>query len=273
MAKPDQKFAQLKEHLERTYGKGTFVSKAWLRAQVFGRRSVAAKRDAGDAVHSRGSASSASSVSSVTSPQPGSLAALNATPTPTELALAQAQTLEQVRAVLGDCPRCKLCETRTHIVYGEGNPTADLMFIGEGPGEQEDEQGRPFVGKAGQLLDKIIEAMGLKRSDVYIANVVKCRPPSNRVPEPDEVGACEPFLFRQIEIIKPKVIVALGGTALKALLHNDTVGITRARGHFTEYRGTKLMPTFHPAYLLRNPESKREVWDDMKKVKVELGLK
>ena len=239
----DDRFAQYKEHLERTYGKGTFVSKSWLRAKL-------------------GRAPSPEKVP-VKAPPVSNEAVTMAEPA------IGGETLEQVRAVLGDCTRCKLSQTRKHIVYGEGNPTADLMFVGEGPGEQEDEQGQPFVGKAGQLLDKIIDAMGLKRSDVYIANVVKCRPPQNRAPEPDEVGQCEPFLFRQIDIIKPKVVVALGGTALKSLLHDD-VKISKMRGSFTEYRGTKLMPTFHPAYLLRNPDAKKDVWDDMKKVIAEL---
>lgn len=234
----DNRFSQYKEHLERTYGKGTFVSKSWLRAKLSPARQQVPP-------------------------------ATDLAPSTTTVAAAGGETLEQVRANLGDCTRCKLSGTRRHIVFGEGNPTADLMFVGEGPGEQEDEQGRPFVGKAGQLLDKIIEAMGLKRSDVYIANVVKCRPPQNRAPESDEVAQCEPFLFRQIDIIKPKVVVALGGTALKCLLHEDAK-ISRMRGSFTDYRGTKLMPTFHPAYLLRTPDAKKDVWDDMKKVMAEL---
>ncbi|MBI3556727.1 MAG: uracil-DNA glycosylase [Deltaproteobacteria bacterium] len=171
---------------------------------------------------------------------------------------------------LGDCKRCKLSTCRTNIVFGEGSPTAKLMFIGEGPGEQEDRSGRPFVGKAGELLDKIIEAMGFKRSEVYIANVVKCRPPENRAPENDEVRECEKFLFRQLEAIRPRIVVALGGTALKCLLHDEEVRISRLRGTFTDYRGARLMPTFHPAYLLRNPEAKKDVWNDMKKVKAQL---
>jgi uracil-DNA glycosylase len=166
-----------------------------------------------------------------------------------------------------DCNRCKLHGLgRKQIVFGVGNPTADLMFVGEAPGADEDEQGEPFVGRAGQLLTKIIEAIGLKREDVYIANVIKCRPPGNRNPEPDEVERCQPFLFRQIDAIKPKVIVALGKFAAQALLQT-TEPITRIRGRQSKYRGATLIPTFHPAYLLRNPSSKREVWEDMKKVR------
>jgi uracil-DNA glycosylase family 4 len=152
------------------------------------------------------------------------------------------------------------------IVFGSGNANADLMFVGEAPGSDEDEQGVPFVGRAGQLLTKIIEAIGLTRDDVYIANVIKCRPPGNRNPEPDEVATCEPFLFQQIDSIKPKVIVALGTFAAHTLLKTD-VPISRIRGKLHDYRGAQLIPTFHPAYLLRSPERKREVWEDMKLVK------
>lgn len=177
-----------------------------------------------------------------------------------------ATRLEDLRInVIGDCRRCKLCEGRTKIVFGTGDPAARLLFIGEGPGADEDRQGLPFVGKAGQLLNKIIEAMGLTREQVYIANVVKCRPPENRAPQPDETAACTPFLFRQIEIIAPKVIVALGAPATQALIQT-TAGITKIRGTFREYQGIPVMPTFHPAYLLRNPAAKREVWDDMQMV-------
>ena len=166
---------------------------------------------------------------------------------------------------IGDCRRCKLCEGRANIVFGDGSPLARLMFVGEGPGADEDRQGLPFVGRAGQLLNKIIEAMGLRREQVYIANVVKCRPPDNRTPHPDEVAACTPFLFRQIDIIAPAVIVALGSPASQALLETSA-GITKLRGTFREFRGIPVMPTFHPAYLLRNPAAKKEVWDDMRKV-------
>lgn len=178
-----------------------------------------------------------------------------------------ADALGALRADIGDCTRCKLHTLgRKQIVFGVGNPDADLMFVGEAPGADEDVQGVPFVGRAGQLLTKIIEAIGLTRDDVYIANVIKCRPPQNRNPEQDEVDTCEPFLFRQIDVIKPKVIVALGTFAARALLRTLDP-ISRLRGHVYEYRGAKLIPTFHPAYLLRNPSSKREVWDDMKLAK------
>jgi DNA polymerase len=178
-----------------------------------------------------------------------------------------ADALAALRLDIGDCTRCKLHTLgRTQIVFGVGNPDADLMFVGEAPGADEDVQGIPFVGRAGQLLTKIIEAIDLKREDVYIANVIKCRPPGNRNPDPDEVETCEPFLFRQIDIIKPKVIVALGKFAAQALLRTLDP-ISRLRGRVFNYRGAKLIPTFHPAYLLRNPASKREVWEDMKLVK------
>src|SRR5579872_5658973 len=178
-----------------------------------------------------------------------------------------AEALAAVRADIGDCTRCKLHTLgRRQIVFGVGNPDADLMFVGEAPGADEDIQGIPFVGRAGQLLTKIIEAIDLKREDVYIANVIKCRPPGNRNPEPDEVETCEPFLFRQVDVIKPKVIVALGTFAARALLRTLDP-ISRLRGRVFDYRGAKLIPTFHPAYLLRNPSSKREVWEDMKLVR------
>ena len=178
-----------------------------------------------------------------------------------------ADALVAVREDIGDCTRCKLHTLgRRQIVFGVGNPQADLMFVGEAPGADEDVQGEPFVGRAGQLLTKIIEAIGLTRGDVYIANVIKCRPPQNRNPEQDEVDTCEPFLFRQIDVIQPKVIVALGTFAARALLRTLDP-ISRLRGRIFEYRGAKLIPTFHPAYLLRNPSSKREVWEDMKLVR------
>jgi DNA polymerase len=172
-----------------------------------------------------------------------------------------------VREEIGDCTRCKLHQLgRRQIVFGVGNPDADLMFVGEAPGGDEDVQGIPFVGRAGQLLTKIIEAIDLTRDEVYIANVIKCRPPGNRNPEPDEVETCRPFLFAQIDAIRPKVIVALGKFAAQTLLDTDDP-ISRLRGRVYDYRGAKLIPTFHPAYLLRNPSSKREVWEDMKKVR------
>ena len=179
--------------------------------------------------------------------------------------------LREVREDLGDCQRCKLHRLgRRQIVFGVGNPNADLMFVGEGPGHDEDIQGEPFVGRAGQLLTRIIEAIGLKRGDVYIANVIKCRPPENRNPEPDEVEMCEPFLFRQVETIRPKVIVALGTFAARALLKTQEP-ISRLRGRIYTYGHAKLIPTFHPAFLLRSPDRKRDVWEDMKKVRAILN--
>lgn len=180
--------------------------------------------------------------------------------------------LRIIREDLGDCTRCKLhAQGRKQIVFGVGNPQADLMFVGEGPGADEDEQGEPFVGRAGQLLNKMIEAMGLKREDVYIANVVKCRPPGNRTPERDECDTCSPFLYRQIDVVGPKAIVALGAVAAKNLLGiNDTMG--NMRGRWYDYRGTQLRVTYHPAYLLRDPRQKGEAWKDLQEVMKYLGL-
>ena len=175
-------------------------------------------------------------------------------------------SLEAIMMDIGDCTRCRLHEQRRTIVFGEGDPQAELVFVGEGPGAEEDATGRPFVGRAGQLLDKIIVAIGLKREDVYIANIVKCRPPGNRTPEPDEVATCEPFLLRQLAFIRPKVIVALGSPSFQCLLRTREP-ITRARGQWREWNGIKVMPTFHPAFLLRSPDKKREVWEDMKRVR------
>jgi DNA polymerase len=192
---------------------------------------------------------------------------------PVTFAANAAEALAAVRADIGDCTRCKLHgQGRRQIVFGVGNPDADLMFVGEAPGADEDIQGIPFVGRAGQLLTKIIEAIDLKREDVYIANVIKCRPPGNRNPEPDEVETCEPFLFQQIDIIKPKVIVALGKFGAQTLLRTLDP-ISRLRGRVYNFRGAKLVPTFHPAYILRNPSSKREVWEDMKLVRTLLSEK
>jgi len=179
--------------------------------------------------------------------------------------------LDAVRTELGECTRCKLHKTRTNIVFGVGSPEARLMFVGEAPGEDEDLQGFPFVGKAGQLLTKMIEAMGLRRDDVYICNTVKCRPPNNRNPEPDELLACEPFLKGQLGAGKPEVIVTLGKFAAQALLREQTP-ITRLRGQWREYEGIPVMPTFHPAYLLRSPGEKGKVWEDLKQVMKKLGL-
>jgi uracil-DNA glycosylase len=179
--------------------------------------------------------------------------------------------LARLEARAKTCVFCKeLARGRANVVFGVGNPRAELMFIGEAPGADEDEQGEPFVGRAGQLLTKIIQAMGYRREDVYIANVLKCRPPENRTPEPDEVTNCLPYLLTQIDLIKPKVIVALGATALRALL-DVQIGITKMRGHWYTFRDIPIMPTFHPAYLLRNPPAKKEVWDDMKAVLEKLG--
>jgi uracil-DNA glycosylase len=170
-----------------------------------------------------------------------------------------------------NCTACKLAGTRTNVVFGVGNPNADLMFIGEAPGRDEDLQGEPFVGRAGQLLTDIIKAMKLTRDDVYIANVVKCRPPENRNPEPDELDACSPFLQRQVALIQPKVIVALGKFAIQSL-SGKAYSISAVRGQWLDYNGIKLMPTYHPAYLLRTPSAKKDVWADMKKVMAELGI-
>ena len=180
------------------------------------------------------------------------------------------EALLAVRREIGECARCKLAGGRTHLVFGVGNPRAELMFVGEGPGADEDQQGEPFVGKAGQLLTKMIEAMGFRREDVYIANVVKCRPPGNRNPEPDEIEACEPFLRAQIAAISPKVIVALGKFAAQTLLRDPTP-ISKLRGRWSSYGGVRLMPTFHPAYLLRSPEEKKRAWEDLQLVMKELG--
>jgi uracil-DNA glycosylase family 4 len=182
------------------------------------------------------------------------------------------ETFEDIREDIGECVRCPLHEGRTKIVHTEGNQQARLLFVGEAPGADEDASGRPFVGRAGQLLNKIIEAIGLKREDVLIGNVNRCRPPQNRTPTTEEARTCKPFLLREINIVKPDVIVVLGNTAMKNLLDTKE-GITRLRGEFQDYRGIKVMPTFHPAYLLRDPSKKREVWDDMKKVRDYLNSK
>jgi DNA polymerase len=180
-------------------------------------------------------------------------------------------TLERIREDLGECTRCRLHLQRNKIVFGAGNPRAELVFVGEGPGHDEDVQGLPFVGRAGKLLTQMIEAMGLTREQVYICNVVKCRPPENRKPEDDEVATCSPYLYRQLDVIAPKAIVCLGATAAQALLKTKD-SISRFRGNWLEYRNTKLMVTYHPAYLLRNPNAKGEVWKDLQKVMALLGL-
>jgi DNA polymerase len=177
--------------------------------------------------------------------------------------------LQGIQEKMGDCRRCKLHTHRTHIVFGTGNPMAKLVFVGEAPGEDEDLQAEPFVGKAGQLLNKMIRAMGLKREQVYITNIVKCRPPNNRNPEPDEISSCEPFLIEQLGVIKPLVICALGNFAAQTLLRTR-VKISQLRGKFHDYEGIRVMPTFHPAYLLRNPQDKKLVWEDLQKIMAEL---
>ncbi|MDQ5846794.1 MAG: uracil-DNA glycosylase [Acidobacteriota bacterium] len=176
------------------------------------------------------------------------------------------ESLEEIWADIGDCTRCPLYERRTHVVHTEGNRKARLMFVGEAPGADEDAQARPFVGRAGQLLTKIIEAIGLKREEVLIGNVNRCRPPGNRPPTPEEASTCKPFLLREIAAVQPEVIVVLGNTATRNLLGTKE-GITRLRGHFQDYQGVKVMPTFHPAYLLRDPSKKQETWQDLKKVR------
>jgi uracil-DNA glycosylase len=183
----------------------------------------------------------------------------------------EGDSLEGICGELAGCTRCKLHRRRTNIVFGVGNPHAELVFVGEGPGHDEDVQGIPFVGRAGQLLNQMIIAMGIKRDDVYIANVVKCRPPENRTPEKDEIATCMPFLMRQLANINPKVIVSLGSVAAQALL-NTNKSISHFRGQWFDFRGAKLMATYHPAYLLRNPHAKPEVWADLKKVMAYLGL-
>jgi len=182
-----------------------------------------------------------------------------------------AQRLAEIRAELGDCTRCKLHRERTNIVFGTGNPRAGLLFVGEGPGADEDARGEPFVGRAGKKLDEMIRSIGLARADVYIANVVKCRPPNNREPEPDEVATCAPFLLAQIAAIRPRVIVTLGAPAARTLL-GTREGITRLRGHWQEYAGIPVMPTFHPAYLLRayTEANRRAVWEDLKAARARL---
>jgi uracil-DNA glycosylase len=219
---------------------------------------------------SRDPAWSSRAVDHATAPAPESGAArppVVADQVPGRLARPSADLLTEIRSEIGECTRCKLHKAGRHtIVFGVGSPDADLMFVGEAPGRDEDLKGVPFVGRAGQKLTQIIEAIGLKRDDVYIANVIKCRPPENRNPEPDEVDTCQPFLFRQIDAIAPKVIVALGTFAARSLLQTMDP-ISRLRGRVYDYRGARLVPTFHPAYLLRNPSCRREVWEDMKTVR------
>jgi len=221
----------------------------------------------------------------VQKPQPAKLAAptplpapkLNVLPRSSDVSLFESMnkiagdSLPKILTDIGDCTRCKLHRGRTKLVFGDGNPKAELVFVGEGPGRDEDAQGLPFVGRAGKLLTQMIEAMGLQRKDVYICNVVKCRPPENRTPEKDEVETCSPFLLRQLDAIAPKVIVCLGSVAAQTLLETNR-GISHFRGEWLDFRGRKLLATYHPAYLLRNPSAKGEVWKDLQKVMAVLGL-
>ncbi|MDQ3320873.1 MAG: uracil-DNA glycosylase [Acidobacteriota bacterium] len=184
----------------------------------------------------------------------------------TEMLPESTETIEEIRADIGNCTRCPLWEGRTKIVHSEGNLKARLIFVGEAPGANEDAEGRPFVGRAGQLLNKIIEGIGMKREDVFIGNVNRCRPPGNRTPTLPEAHTCRPFLWREIAVVRPKIIVVMGNTATQNLL-DTKIGITKLRGEFQDYHGVKVMPTFHPAYLLRDPSKKRETWEDMKKVR------
>ncbi|MBD3296207.1 MAG: uracil-DNA glycosylase [Candidatus Omnitrophica bacterium] len=188
-----------------------------------------------------------------------------------ETAAKSGRSPDSLRRKVENCTACSLSENRNNVVTGEGSPDAELMFVGEAPGAEEDQQGRPFVGRAGKLLTKIIEAMGLKRESVYITNILKCRPPSNRNPLPDEIERCVPYLMEQIDVIRPKVICTLGKFASQTLLSSDTP-ISRLRGEFHDFHGIKLMPTYHPAFLLRNSSGKKEVWEDMKKIARELEL-
>jgi uracil-DNA glycosylase family 4 len=190
---------------------------------------------------------------------------------PVRLSRSAADALAAIRSDIGDCTRCKLhAQGRRQVVFGVGNPEAEVMFVGEAPGADEDVQGIPFVGRAGQLLTKMIGAMGFARDDIYIANVIKCRPPGNRNPEPDEIATCEPFLFQQIAAVQPKVIIALGAFAARTLLKTSEP-ISRLRGRLYDYRGVTLIPTFHPSFLLRSPEYKRDAWEDLKKALAVLG--
>src|SRR5215471_1288784 len=189
--------------------------------------------------------------------------------TSNEATSSNASALTAIREEIGDCRRCKLAPTRTNIVFGSGNPNAELMFVGEAPGFDEDKQGLPFVGRAGQLLTKIIESIDIKREDVYICNVLKCRPPDNRNPEPDEVVSCNPFLRKQLATIRPKIVCCLGTFAAQTVMQT-AAPISRLRGQFIDMDGIRVIATFHPAYLLRSPEKKREVWEDMKQIRAEL---
>jgi DNA polymerase len=247
---------QLREHL-----------KFYAELGVDGFRADVGWRQRGDHDPSQSMLVSASPTDDEPATEPDAVPALDV-PSPSAPQETPRETLDAIRLEIGpDCSRCKLHRLgRQHVVFGAGNPNADLMFVGEAPGHDEDLQGIPFVGRAGQLLTRIIEAINLTREDVYIANVIKCRPPENRNPEPDEVDTCEPFLFRQVQVIRPRIIVALGTFAARALLRSKEP-ISRMRGQIFKYGDALLIPTFHPAYVLRNPASKRDVWEDMKKVR------
>ena len=220
------------------------------------------------------STSTAAVAAESATPKPASPLAIPVAPGPSLFEIVErvpGETLDDIRADLGECTRCRLHKTRNKIVFGVGNPKAELVFVGEGPGHDEDVQGEPFVGRAGKLLTQMIEAMSLRREDVYIANVVKCRPPENRLPEKDEIATCSPFLLRQLASIQPKVICCLGACAAQTMLAT-TQGISKFRGEWFDFRGSKLIATYHPAYLLRNPPAKSEVWKDLQKVMAVLGL-
>ena len=231
-------------------------------------------RSPGAAVARKPSTASPRSSQAPASAQPGTALPIIRVSTGVSLFEARIEndSLERVREDIGDCTRCKLHKSRTNLVFGIGNPKAELVFVGEGPGHDEDVQGEPFVGRAGKLLTQMIEAMGLRRQDVYICNVVKCRPPENRLPERDEISTCSPFLVRQLAAIQPKVICCLGACSAQTLLETNQ-GISRFRGEWFDYRGARLIATYHPAYLLRNPNAKGEVWKDLQKVMSVLGLK
>jgi uracil-DNA glycosylase family 4 len=223
-------------------------------------------------LRTRGPSNSAKAIAPrpVAAPAPGPAPVRAPTAVAAQVDVGVVRTLDEVRRELGDCRRCKLCNGRTQIVFGSGSPRAELVFVGEAPGADEDQQGVPFVGAAGQLLTKMIEAMKFTRDTVYICNVVKCRPPGNRNPMPEELAACEPFLKAQLAALQPKVIVALGKFAAQTLLR-DTTAITRLRGQWRSYEGIALMPTFHPAYLLRSPDEKKKAWMDLQEVMKKLG--
>ncbi len=250
----------------------------WLResgvGEVEGHATATATRGSTPLPAPRGEGASDRPPTSNPTSTPAATATATSTPTPSGYLMTDngcgSEALLAARRDLGECARCKLASGRTRIVFGVGDPRAELMFVGEGPGADEDLQGEPFVGKAGQLLTKMIEAMGYRREEVYIANVVKCRPPGNRDPESDEIAACEPFLKAQIAAVRPKVVVALGRFAVQTLLRDPTP-ISRQRGRWRDYEGVKLMPTFHPAYLLRNPPEKKRAWEDLQLVMKELG--